>query len=85
MIRKLYTVSRQGPFLLALILFMHVAGPANAQITPGFNKDSVWHLLATRPDDTLKVPVLILLGQQYEYNQPDSALYYYDRAGQLST
>jgi len=84
MIRKLYTVSRQGPFLLALILFMHVAGPAIAQVTLDFNKDSMWHLLATRPDDTLKVPVLILLGQQYEYNQPDSALYYYDRAGQLS-
>jgi len=81
---KLYTVSRKGPFSIALILSMLIARPAHAQITPGFNRDSVWHLLATRPDDTLKVPVLILLGQQYEYNQPDSALYYYDRAGQLS-
>jgi len=84
MIRKLYTVSRQGPFSIALFLSMLFSRPVTAQVTLGFNKDSMWHLLVSRPDDTLKVPVLILLGQQYEYNQPDSALYYYGRVGQLS-
>ena len=84
MFHKLHIISREGPCLFVLILSLLSARPATAQSTPGFNRDSMWHLLATRPDDTLKVPMLILLGQQYEYNQPDSALYYYDRAGQLS-
>ena len=37
------------------------------------------------PDDTLKVPVLIELGQQYENNSPDTAIRLYTQAGELST
>jgi signal transduction histidine kinase len=37
------------------------------------------------PDDTLKVPVLIQLGQQYENNSPDTAIRLYTEAEKLST
>ena len=50
----------------------------------GLSKDSLRDILHHMPEDTLKVPVIIKLGQPYESNQPDSAIYYYRRAGQLS-
>jgi signal transduction histidine kinase len=50
----------------------------------GLSKDSLRDILHHMPEDTGKVPVIIRLGQQYESNQPDSAIYYYRWAGQLS-
>lgn len=50
----------------------------------GLNKDSLKQVLSKAADDTLKVQTLITLGQQYESNQPDSAVYYYKLSNQLS-
>jgi signal transduction histidine kinase len=57
---------------------------AEAQLRVGLNTDSLKGVLATAANDTLRVDTYILLGQQYENNQPDSALYYYQAAKSLS-
>lgn len=51
----------------------------------GLNKDSLKQVIATMRADTNKVENFILLGQQCENNIPDSAIYYYKQAYQLST
>lgn len=58
--------------------------PANAQLTVGLNTDSLKQRLHTAPADTNKVHLYITLGQQYEGNLPDSALYFYIQARRLS-
>lgn len=49
-----------------------------------FNKDSILKVLAGAREDTNKVLLLINVGSIYELNQPDSAKYYYQAAGNLS-
>jgi two-component system NarL family sensor kinase len=61
-----------------------VVSPALAQMQVGLNKDSLKRMLNKMPGDTLKVKTLITLGQQYESNRPDSAIYYYKLSYQLS-
>lgn len=48
------------------------------------NKDSLLKVLQTAKEDTNKVLTYINTGQQYENNQPDSAVYYYTQARLLS-
>lgn len=68
-----------------LMLFLALAtGRANAQMESGLNKDSLKRALTSIHADSEKVQTLIRLGQQYESNMPDSALYYYRAAGKLS-
>lgn len=55
-----------------------------AQMVTGLNKDSLYVLLGKTGQDTTRVNLLIIMGQQFETNDPDSALYYYDQAGRLS-
>src|SRR4051812_26319556 len=55
-----------------------------AQAIGELNADSLVLQLQRMPNDTLKVPVLILLGQQYEGNSPDKAAAWYKAAEQLS-
>ncbi len=55
-----------------------------AQMVTGLNKDSLHLLLSNVAQDTNCVQLYITLGQQYETNNPDSALYYYKQAGLLS-
>lgn len=50
----------------------------------GLDKDSLKKNLSVMRADSGKVQTLIRLGQQYETNSPDSALYYYAAAGKLS-
>ncbi|MBD1363004.1 tetratricopeptide repeat protein [Mucilaginibacter sp. ZT4R22] len=50
----------------------------------GLDKDSLKRKLSVMRADSGKVQTLIRLGQQYETNRPDSALYYYAAAGKLS-
>ncbi len=57
---------------------------ATAQIAVNLNKDSLRFMLSKMPSDTAKVLTYITLGQQYEENQPDSALYFYQQAKTLS-
>lgn len=72
------------PVWLSLWWFLPASLAAHAQMTPDMNRDSLRVVTIAKPDDTLKVAALILLGNQYEYNQPDSAAWYYQQAGDLS-
>ena len=73
------------PFRKTCLLFLLlVPAMAEAQMEVGLNKDSLKHILSKMTDDTLKVKTLITLGQQYESNKPDSAVFYYKLSGQLS-
>jgi two-component system NarL family sensor kinase len=65
-------------------LLLFVAANACAQMETGLNKDSLKKSLSVMRVDSSKVETLIRLGQQYEANSPDSALYYYAAAGKLS-
>lgn len=49
------------------------------------NKDSLAAVVQQSKDDSNKVMALIYLGQYYESSVPDSAAYYYKKAGTLST
>jgi two-component system, NarL family, sensor kinase len=49
------------------------------------NRDSLWQVFSTSKPDTNRVLVYIQLGQQYENNNPDSALLLYEAALKLST
>lgn len=55
-----------------------------AQFQSGLDVDSLRTVLASLDDDTTKAKTLITLGQQYENNLPDSAIYFYKQAGELS-
>lgn len=63
---------------------MRFAVCCEAQLQVGLNTDSLQRILQAAADDTLRIDTYILLGQQYERNQPDSALYYYKEAKSLS-
>jgi len=66
--------------MLVMLLTLHT----QAQMVTGLNRDSLRRVLHTLPADTNKVMAFITLGQQYENNIPDSALYYYEQARYLS-
>ena len=56
----------------------------NISVGQELSIDSLLGSLRTRPDDTVKVALLLSIGDQYEYNQPDSAIFYYRHARNLS-
>ncbi|WP_217605963.1 hypothetical protein [Chitinophaga sp. GbtcB8] len=66
--------------ILVMLLTLHT----QAQMVTGLNRDSLRRVLHALPVDTNKVMAFITLGQQYENNIPDSALYYYEQAQRLS-
>lgn len=70
--------------LLLLALLLPAPHPSFAQDLPGSDKDSLHNTLSLLPGDTAKVSALIKLGQQYEYQFPDSAIFYYKQARDLS-
>ncbi len=49
-----------------------------------YNRDSLWQVFYKSKQDTNRVPLYIQLGQQYETNNPDSALLLYEQALKLS-
>ncbi|MBX3256648.1 MAG: sensor histidine kinase [Chitinophagaceae bacterium] len=69
---------------LLLLLLLMATRPFFAQHIPGSGKDSLRAALSLLPRDTAKVAAFIKLGQQYEYNSPDSAIFYYNQARDLS-
>lgn len=73
-----------GMIYKLLLPCMLISGLARAQMETGLNKDSLKKALYSMPADSTKVQTLIRLGQQYDSNRPDSALYYYGSAGRLS-
>lgn len=74
-------------FIHYSLLTVAMAGSSkvSGQMIVGLNTDSLKQVIATMAEDTNKVENFILLGQQYENNIPDSAIYYYKQANQLST
>jgi two-component system NarL family sensor kinase len=75
-------LKRTIQFMLALLLAPVIQGLG--QNLSVLNRDSLLRLLPAAKDDTSKVLLLISTGSVYEHNQPDSALYYYKAAGDLS-
>lgn len=67
--------------IMAMVVQMFFA---QAQMMVGLNKDSLKQVLSKLPSDSNRVQLLITLGQQYEDHNPDSALFYYQQAGDLS-
>lgn len=66
--------------LIILLLFLLSRQASPGQALFGLSRDSLRRVAASSPD----VGTYIALGQQYESNQPDSALYYYELARRLS-
>ncbi|MFT4152184.1 tetratricopeptide repeat protein [Parafilimonas sp.] len=71
--------------VLTAVSTISILQKTTAQYNPGLNKDSLHRITAVLPDDTSKVLHLILLGQQYENNIPDSAIFFYNQAKEIST
>jgi len=80
--KKSILPSFAGRIVMLCLLGIAFYGPA--QMMTGLNKDSLRFLLSKTAVDTNRVLLYITLGQQYETNTPDSALYYYEQAGVLS-
>jgi two-component system, NarL family, sensor kinase len=64
--------------LYAVLFFVFISCTVNAQEL--MNKDSLLKVLGSAKADTNRVLLYISIGQQYENNQPDSAIYYYTQA-----
>jgi len=75
---------RSRVWLHICMLVMLLTLRTQAQMVTGLNRDSLRRALHALPVDTNKVMAFITLGQQYENNLPDSALYYYEQARGLS-
>lgn len=71
-----------GACAIAVMCFLSVI--TKAQVITGLNRDSLKKVIAANPGDTATVYSLVHLGQQYENNTPDSAVYYYKKANELS-
>lgn len=71
---------RTWSILLLLLYTLYVK--AGAQIA--MNKDSLLRLLPAAREDTAKVRLLIDIGNQYEWDDPETAGKYYLEAGDLS-
>jgi two-component system, NarL family, sensor kinase len=75
MAEKIYTL---------LIPFCFWSAVTQTLMAQEVNSDSLRLKLKTLKEDTEKVLLLIKIGQQYEFNDPDSALQFYKEAGALS-
>jgi two-component system, NarL family, sensor kinase len=69
--------------LLVSSICLFIEHPVHSQ--EYYDRDSLWQLLREAKPDTNKVQLYIQLGQQYENNNPDSALRLYEAALKLST
>ncbi len=70
---------------ISFLLFVYcvcVGYPGMAQ--DYLDRDSLWQVFASSKPDSNRVKLYIQLGQQYETNNPDSALLLYERALKLS-
>ena len=71
---------------IALIFFalLILCKTGFCQDMQALNNDSLLHELRIAKEDTNKALLLIKIGNNYELNKPDSALYYYKASGDLS-
>ena len=65
-----------------VMVFLLLAFASNAQ--DYYDRDSLWSVFQKSKPDTNRVHLYIQLGQQYETNNPDSALLLYEQALKLS-
>lgn len=70
---------------MRLTLLLLLAPLALCRAQDVYDVDSLWRVYKNSPADTNKVKLLISIGQQYENNNPDSALRIYEEALRLST
>lgn len=70
---------------LLLMVFLVIRGIAQAQPTWEQGRDSLLRVLSRSRNDSDGAMTMIYLGAEYEYNQPDSALYYFKKAYELSS
>lgn len=70
--------------LLLLVTLLTAAGTLPAQPTWEQGRDSLVRVLSHAREDSNAAMTMIYLGAEYEYNQPDSGLYYFKQAYQLS-
>jgi two-component system, NarL family, sensor kinase len=70
--------------LLLFMIFLKLAGAVTAQPTWEQGRDSLLRVLSHSREDSDGAMTMIYLGAEYEYNQSDSALYYFKRAYDLS-
>ncbi len=75
-------LKRLPAFLIICFSFIHFK--VIGQDMSLLNKDSLIGLLKTSQADTNRVLLLIKIGNDYERSQPDSAIYFYKSAGDLS-
>jgi two-component system, NarL family, sensor kinase len=68
------------PSFLILLIFI----TTNALAQDYYNRDSLWQVFSKSKPDTNRVTLYIQLGQQYENNNPDSAIMLYEAALHLS-
>jgi signal transduction histidine kinase/tetratricopeptide (TPR) repeat protein len=68
--------------LIFVYSLLFAASPIVAQ--DYLNRDSLWQVFQTSKPDSNRVKLYIQLGQQYETNNPDSALLLYEQARKLS-
>ena len=67
------------------MVFLVIRGIAQAQPTWEQGRDSLLRVLSRSRNDSDGAMTMIYLGAEYEYNQPDSALYYFKKAYELSS
>ena len=68
--------------LLAIGIGLLVLSQGNAQDQAIV--DSLLNELSADVEDTLKVEILLVLGEEYKYNLPDTAMFYFQEALQIS-
>lgn len=68
--------------LYFFMTWLFLAGSAHAQ--EYFDRDSLWQVFKQSKPDSNRVKLFIQLGQQYETNNPDSALVLFEQALKLS-
>lgn len=76
-------MSTRWPFVLLVSLSLYCTRSLAQDMLP-LNKDSLFALLKNSEADTNRVLLLIKIGNDYERNQPDSAIYFYNMARDLS-
>lgn len=71
-------------WILFIIFIFFISKEAYVQDMALLNKDSLINLLKNIQEDSNRVLLYIRIGNDFERNQPDSAIYYYRAAGELS-
>ncbi|MFZ5939929.1 MAG: tetratricopeptide repeat-containing sensor histidine kinase [Bacteroidota bacterium] len=67
-----------------IVFFFLIPAAISLPAQVPMNRDSLLALLPGAKEDSSKVQLYINIGQQYENSEPETAKYYYRRAGELS-